>query len=84
MPKTARIVITPKQGVLDPQGKTIQKALESLGYKGIGDVRMGKYLEIRFAEGTPAPDESVIREMCNRLLANPVVEDYRVDLGDRP
>jgi len=80
MPRIARIVITPKEGVLDPQGETIQRSLEALGYTGIGEVRMGKYLEIRFDDESGPPSETKIQEMCDRLLANPVVADYRIEL----
>jgi phosphoribosylformylglycinamidine synthase len=80
MSNVARIVITPKEGVLDPQGKTVQRSLQALGYEGIEEVRMGKFVEIRFDASDP-PSEIKIREMCDRLLANPVVEEYRIELG---
>jgi phosphoribosylformylglycinamidine synthase len=68
----AKIYITLKKTVLDPQGVTVKKALDSLGYKGIEDVRIGKYMEIRF-DGL---NDEMIEQMCERLLANPVIEDY--------
>lgn len=74
----AKIYITLKKGVLDPQGMTVKKALDSLGYKGIEDVRIGKYLEIRF-DGL---NDDAIEQMCSRLLANPVIEDYRFELEE--
>jgi len=74
----AKIYVTLKKGILDPQGVTIKKAIESLGYKGIEDVRVGKYMEIRF-EGL---NKEAIDQMCDRLLANPVIEDYRFELEE--
>lgn len=68
----AKIYVTLKKGVLDPQGVTVKKALESLGYKGISDVRMGKYIEMKF-QGL---NRETIEQMCERLLANPVIENY--------
>ena len=77
----ARITITLKQGVLDPQGKAIGHALGNLGFTGIGDVRQGKYIEIDLAEADRAKAESAVREMCERLLANTVIENYRFELS---
>lgn len=71
----AKIVITPKKAVLDPQGKTIQNALEHMGYKGIRAVHMGKYLEIEL-DGDPAQVQQQIDDACRKLLSNPVIEDY--------
>jgi len=77
----AKVYVTLKQGVLDPQGKAIQHAVESLGYEGIADVRQGKYFEIALGE---ALDETTahaaIERMAREVLANPVIEDYRVEL----
>ncbi|MEW6608705.1 MAG: phosphoribosylformylglycinamidine synthase subunit PurS [bacterium] len=74
----AKIYITLKKTVLDPQGVTVKKALESLGYQGIEDVRVGKYLEIKAA----GLNEQTIKQMCDRLLANPVIEDYRFEFEE--
>ena len=76
----ARVYVTLKQGVLDPQGKTIKGALESLGFRGITDVRMGKYLEIEVHHSKTAAAKRDVERMCQKLLANPVVETYRVDI----
>ena len=76
----ARVYITLKPGLLDPQGKTIKSALESLGFRGIQDVRMGKYLEIRLNHGRAASAKRDVERMCQKLLANPVVETYRVEI----
>jgi len=76
----AKIIITPKKAVLDPQGKTVQSALAHIGYTGIGDVRMGKYLEIE-VDGTDREQaRKQIDEACHKILSNPVIEDYRFEL----
>ncbi|HEX2256364.1 MAG TPA: phosphoribosylformylglycinamidine synthase subunit PurS [Afifellaceae bacterium] len=74
----ARITITLKPGVLDPQGQAIQGALKSLGYDGVEAVRQGKIIDIELADGADA--EVRLKEMCERLLANTVIEDYRVNI----
>ena len=76
----ARVHITLKEGVLDPQGKAIGHALESLGFTGIASVRQGKVIELDLAEQDPAKAEAHVRSMCERLLANTVIEDYVVDI----
>ncbi|MBI3324894.1 MAG: phosphoribosylformylglycinamidine synthase subunit PurS [Candidatus Omnitrophica bacterium] len=76
----ARVYITLKPGLLDPQGKTIKSALESLGFRGIKDVRMGKYLEVQLNHGAASAAKKDVERMCQKLLANPVVETYRVEV----
>jgi phosphoribosylformylglycinamidine synthase PurS subunit len=76
----AKVIITLKKGVLDPQGKAIGHALHSLDFSGVGDVRQGKYIELELAEQDPAEARRVVEEMCRRLLANTVIEDYSVEL----
>lgn len=71
-----RIVVTLKPGVLDPQGKAIHKALGGLGFTGINDVRAGKLIELDVADGT---DDAAVDRMCRTLLANTVIENYRVE-----
>ncbi len=71
----AKIVITPKKAVLDPQGKTVQTALEHMGYDGVKAVHVGKYIEIEL-EGDAESWRPKIDEACNKLLSNPVIEDY--------
>ncbi len=71
-----RIVVTLKPGVLDPQGKAIHKALDGLGFDGINDVRAGKLIELDVADGT---DDAEIDAMCRKLLANTVIENYRIE-----
>jgi phosphoribosylformylglycinamidine synthase PurS subunit len=72
----ARIFITLKGGVLDPQGKAIHHALEGLGFGGVNDVRAGKLIELDLADGTSDEDMDA---MCKKLLANTVIENYRIE-----
>ncbi len=76
----ARVDITLKNGVLDPQGKAIQHALGSLGFAGVEGVRQGKVIELDLAETDPAKAEATLKEMCEKLLANTVIEDYRIEV----
>jgi phosphoribosylformylglycinamidine synthase len=72
----ARVFVTLKPGVLDPQGKAIHHALEGLGFDGVNDVRAGKLIELDLADGT---SDSAIEEMCRKLLANTVIENFRIE-----
>jgi phosphoribosylformylglycinamidine synthase len=72
----ARVFITLKPGVLDPQGKAIHHALEGLGFSGVNDVRAGKMIELDLADGT---SDSDIEDMCRKLLANTVIENFRIE-----
>jgi phosphoribosylformylglycinamidine synthase len=76
----AKIIVTPKKAVLDPQGKTVQGALEQMGYKGIGAVHVGKYLEIELPDSDKALWGRQIDEACHKILSNPVIEDYRFEI----
>jgi phosphoribosylformylglycinamidine synthase PurS subunit len=76
----AKIIITPKKAVLDPQGKTVQSALEHMGYAGVGAVHVGKYLEVELTGTDKEAARKQIDEACHRILSNPVIEDYRFDL----
>ena len=78
----ARVTITLKSGVLDPQGKAIEGALRSLGIAGVEAVRQGKVFEITLGGSNPESSRAMLNEACERLLANTVIEDYRVDLGE--
>ena len=71
-----RIVVTLKNGVLDPQGKAIEHALASLGFAGVGEARVGKLIELDVADDT---DDETIDAMCRKLLANTVIENYRIE-----
>jgi phosphoribosylformylglycinamidine synthase len=77
----ARVHIMPKTGVLDPQGKAIGHALASLGFTGIDEVRQGKVIDLDLAETDPARARATVEEMCRKLLANTVIESYRVEIG---
>jgi phosphoribosylformylglycinamidine synthase len=72
----ARVLIRPKQGILDPQGQTVERALPALGFEGVSDVRVGRLVEL------DVEDPARVDEMCEKLLANPLVEDYEVVLLD--
>jgi phosphoribosylformylglycinamidine synthase len=76
----ARVTVTLKTGVLDPQGKAIEGALASLGFGGVGSVRQGKVFDIDIAETDRAKAEAVLKAMGEKLLANTVIENYRVEL----
>ncbi len=77
----ARIKITLKSGVLDPQGKAIQNALGALGFAGVDDVRQGKYIEVEIAEASEEKARSEVERMCRDLLANTVIENYSYELA---
>ena len=76
----AKIIITPKKAVLDPQGKTVQSALEHMGYAGIQTVHVGKYLEVELSGADKESARKQMDEACHRFLSNPVIEDYRLEL----
>ncbi|TRZ99743.1 MAG: phosphoribosylformylglycinamidine synthase subunit PurS [Nitrospiraceae bacterium] len=78
----AKISVTLKRGILDPQGQAVLHALGSLGYSGVKDVRMGKLLELELAASDRAGAEAEVKAMCERLLANTIIEDYRIELVD--
>lgn len=78
----ARVTVYPRREILDPQGKAIRDALSRIGFAGIEDVRAGKSFEIQLESDDPQAAESQLRDMCQRLLANTVVEDYSVELLD--
>ena len=77
----AKIHVTLKQGILDPQGKAIEHALDSLGFAHAGNVRVGKYMELDVNETDRAKADAQVKQMCEKLLANTVFEDYRYELG---
>jgi len=76
----ALVYVTLKPSILDPQGSAVKKGLDSLGFTDVVDVRVGKYLEVSFEAENKELAISQIEEMCNKLLANPVIEDYRFEL----
>ena len=77
----ARVHVTLKEGVLDPQGKAIGHALASLGFAGVGEVRQGKFIEIELAESDPKRARASVEAMCARLLANTVIENYAIEIA---
>jgi phosphoribosylformylglycinamidine synthase len=76
----ARVHVTLKSGVLDPQGKAIAHALGALGFTGVNDVRQGKVIEIDLAENDPKRAEAAVKAMCEKLLANTVIENYAIEI----
>jgi phosphoribosylformylglycinamidine synthase PurS subunit len=76
----ARVTVTLKNGVLDPQGKAIEHALESLGFGGVGQVRQGKVFDVELDTSDRIQAEADLKAMCDRLLANTVIENYAVEL----
>ncbi|HRZ86783.1 MAG TPA: phosphoribosylformylglycinamidine synthase subunit PurS [bacterium] len=76
----AKIYVTLKKSVLDPQGVTVKHALESLGYKGVEDVRLGKYFEVTLETKDKKKAAKEIEQMCHKLLVNPVIEAFKYDL----
>ncbi len=77
----ARVTVTLKTGVLDPQGKAIEGALKSLGIDGVGSVRQGKVFDIELLGSDKAAAEAALKTACDKLLANTVIENYRVEIG---
>ncbi|MBT6442467.1 MAG: phosphoribosylformylglycinamidine synthase subunit PurS [Alphaproteobacteria bacterium] len=82
MSSRAKVHVTLKNGVLDPQGKAIEGALGSLGFEGVAGVRQGKFIEIEVAENDPERARDQVDAMCRQLLANTVIENYRIDIED--
>jgi phosphoribosylformylglycinamidine synthase len=78
---TARVYVTLKSGVLDPQGKAVARSLGGLGFPEVKDVRLGKFMELQIDASDPTAARARIEEMCRKLLANTVIEDYRIELG---
>ena len=76
----ARVYVTLKGGILDPQGKAIEGALKSLGFDGIESVRQGKIFDIELALSDRAAAEGLLREVCEKLLANQIIENFQVDI----
>ena len=77
----AKIHVTLKPGILDPQGKAIEQALATLGYTSVSNVRMGKYLELDLNESEKTKAEAQVKAMCEKLLANTIIEEYRYELS---
>ena len=76
-----RVTVMPKAGVLDPQGKAIGQALAGLGFAGVAEVRAGKLIELEVADTDPARAKAAVEEMARKLLANTVIESFRVEIA---
>lgn len=77
---SAKVYVTLKEGILDPQGKTVQRALKSLGYDEVTGVRIGKYMELELQGDDRSRLEERLARMCEQLLTNPIIEDYRMEV----
>jgi phosphoribosylformylglycinamidine synthase len=77
---TARVTVTPKRGILDPQGKAVQQSLHVLGFPEVAEVRVGKYVELRLRDVDRAAASARVQAMCEQLLANGVIEDFHVEI----
>ena len=80
----ARVYVTPKRGILDPQGKAVQHSLHALGFAEVQDVKVGKYIELRLRDLAADAARARVQTMCERLLANGVIEDFRIELAAEP
>jgi phosphoribosylformylglycinamidine synthase len=76
----ARVTVTLKSGVLDPQGQAIEGSLKSLGFGGVGAVRQGKVFDLQLTETDPSQAEANVRAMCEKLLANTVIENFAIEI----
>lgn len=77
----AKIIITPKKAVVDPQGKTVENALAHLGYTGVTGVHVGKFIEVDLAPGTNrAAAQQALNDACHKFLSNPIIEDYKLEI----
>jgi phosphoribosylformylglycinamidine synthase len=77
----AKIIVTPKKAVVDPQGKTVQNALAHMGYNGVAAVHVGKYIEIDLAPDTDkAAAQRALNDACHKFLSNPIIEDYTLEI----
>ncbi len=76
----AKVYVTLKKGILDPQGRAVKESLDSLGFSGVEEVRMGKYIEVKLRGADKDKLEKELTGMCEKLLANPIIEDYRYEM----
>jgi phosphoribosylformylglycinamidine synthase PurS subunit len=75
-----KVFVTPRPGILDPQGRAVESALANLGFTGVSDVRLGRYIVLVLEAPSKAAAEETVRKMCEQLLANPTIEDYRFEV----
>jgi len=78
-----KVFVTPRGGILDPQGKAVEHALKSLGFKGVGGVRIGKYIVLEIDAPSAQEARAAAQKMCEQLLANPLIEDFRFEVEPR-
>jgi phosphoribosylformylglycinamidine synthase subunit PurS len=78
-----KVFVTPRGGILDPQGKAVEHALKSLGFKGVGSVRIGKYIVLDVDAASAQDARAAAQKMCEQLLANPLIEDFRFEVEGR-
>jgi phosphoribosylformylglycinamidine synthase subunit PurS len=74
-----RVLVRPKEGVLDPQGQAVERALPALGFEGVSNVHVGRLIELELSDGEPQEVSDRVEEMCERLLANPLIESYEIE-----
>jgi phosphoribosylformylglycinamidine synthase PurS subunit len=75
-----RVLVRPKEGILDPQGQAVERALPALGFEGVSGVHVGRLIELELPDGDPAAARAQVAEMCEQLLANPLIESYEVEV----
>ena len=83
MTQRVHVRVIPRSGLLDPQGQAVERALTALGFSGATDVRIGKAIELIVSADSPADAEAIVRRMCEQLLANPVTEDFVIEVEAR-
>lgn len=77
-----KVFVTPRRDILDPQGRAVEQSLKSLGFVAVSDVRVGKYITLKVDAASPDEARAEVERMCERLLANTVIEDYRFEVED--
>ena len=75
-----KVFVTPRQGILDPQGRAVEAALANLGFAGVRDVHLGRFIVLALDAPSQVAAEEIVRKMCEQLLANPMIEDYRFEV----
>jgi len=83
MAVVARVIVTPRRGILDPQGKAVQQSLHALGFGEVADARVGKYVELVLKDVVRDAAAARVRAMCEQLLANGVIEDFRIEFDEK-
>ncbi|MGH7949800.1 MAG: phosphoribosylformylglycinamidine synthase subunit PurS [Candidatus Binataceae bacterium] len=78
-----KVFVTPRKGILDPQGRAVESSLKSLGFKNVANVKIGKYILLDVEARSPADARDQVKRMCEQLLANPLIEDYRFEVDEQ-